>query len=639
MRTEKPGGGFDVGTKTGKYPLKILFNSKGVQTIFILRANKNKLEVLEREPVTSGSVNAYRVRFEFSPDWQGLTRKAVFKTGKGSRTVLLDESGECVIPWEVLTVYGLPLMVGVFGTLDETVLPTIWTSLGTVLEGVPTASPGARPPTPDAWEQALAGKGDKLAYDGLDLSLMAGDKPLSTVSIVAGGVEASPDIQMTVHGLPAGSDPTVERSGSNVKPIFSLGIPAGAPGKDGEDGISGPAGPKGDKGDIGAQGPKGEKGDPGDQGPKGDKGEPGLQGPQGETGETGPKGDKGDRGPGVPSGGTTGQMLAKASGADYDTRWADAPAVVTPEQMEVALSSKQDALRGRPGQVVGFGAEGAAQAVSGWSNPNLLDNWYFSDPINQRGRTEYNVAGVGYTIDRWLLSQAGAKVLSVIENGISIEPGGVLAQKLEPGRIQDGTQITMSVMINYIVFSAGMRWDSSAGYTSLTTQYGFQLACDPSNRYVQIYNESGSGDDVINAVKLELGPVQTLARQDADGHWVLNDPPPNKALELAKCQRYLQPVKNGGVVSGLKAANTEFRFTYPLIVSMRARPEITGDCRITNVRLLGEMFTPIIESIRIGNFSESSVELTFTVSGSVGSGPVNSPCVSYMHGGFLDANL
>jgi len=360
MRTEKPGGGFDVGTKTGKYPLKILFNSKGVKTIFILRANKNKLEVLEREPVTSGSVNVYRVRFEFSPDWQGLTRKAVFKTGKGSRTVLLDESGECVIPWEVLTVYGLPLMVGVFGTLDETVLPTIWTSLGTILEGVPIASPDARPPTPDAWGQALAGEGDKLAYDGLDLSLMAGDKHLSTVSIVAGGVGAAPDIQMTVHGLPAGSDPIVERSGSNVKPIFSLGIPAGVPGEDGKDGTPGPAGPKGDKGDIGAQGQKGEKGDPGDQGPKGDKGEPGPQGPRGETGETGPKGDKGDPGPGVPSGGTTGQMLAKASGADYDTRWADAPAVVTPEQMEAALSSKQDALRGRPGEAVGFGANGVA---------------------------------------------------------------------------------------------------------------------------------------------------------------------------------------------------------------------------------------------------------------------------------------
>ena len=275
MRTEKPGGGFDVGTKTGKYPLKILFNSKGVQTIFILRANKNKLEVLEREPVTSGSVNAYRVRFEFSPDWQGLTRKAVFKTGKGSRTVLLDESGECVIPWEVLTVYGLPLMAGVFGTLDETVLPTIWTSLGTVLEGVPTASPGARPPTPDAWEQALAGKGDKLAYDGFDLSLMAGDKPLSTVQIAGGG------------------------GGGHIP------VP----------GPQGPEGPPGPKGDPGEKGPQGEKGDPGEQGPPGERGEPGS---------------------GASPGGSINQILAKASAADYDTKWIDQPAAVTPEQMEEA---------------------------------------------------------------------------------------------------------------------------------------------------------------------------------------------------------------------------------------------------------------------------------------------------------------
>lgn len=172
------------------------------------------------------------------------------------------------------------------------------------------------------------------------------------------------------------------------------------------------------------------------------------------------------------------------------------------------------------------------------SNPNLLDNWYFADPINQRGQTEYEVAGAAYTIDRWFLSQAKAKVLSVVEDGISIEPGGVFVQGFEPGHIQDGSQITMSVMINHIVFSASMRWDSSAGYTILTTQYGFRLACYPSNRYVQIFNESGSGEDVINAAKLELGSRQTLAHQDADGSWVLNDPPPNKALELAKCQRY-----------------------------------------------------------------------------------------------------
>ena len=42
--------------------------------------------------------------------------------------------------------------------------------------------------------------------------------------------------------------------------------------------------------------------------------------------------------------------------------------------------------------------------------------------------------------------------------------------------------------------------------------------------------------------KLELGPVQTLAHKDENGNWILNDPPPNKALELAKCQRYFRVI-------------------------------------------------------------------------------------------------
>ena len=44
----------------------------------------------------------------------------------------------------------------------------------------------------------------------------------------------------------------------------------------------------------------------------------------------------------------------------------------------------------------------------------------------------------------------------------------------------------------------------------------------------------------VKAIKLELGSQQTLAHQDAAGNWVLNDPPPDKALELLKCQRYYQ---------------------------------------------------------------------------------------------------
>lgn len=47
--------------------------------------------------------------------------------------------------------------------------------------------------------------------------------------------------------------------------------------------------------------------------------------PKGDTGATGSQGPKGEDGLGVPAGGTTGQVLAKASSADNDTEWIDAP--------------------------------------------------------------------------------------------------------------------------------------------------------------------------------------------------------------------------------------------------------------------------------------------------------------------------
>lgn len=50
-------------------------------------------------------------------------------------------------------------------------------------------------------------------------------------------------------------------------------------------------------------------------------GSPGPQGPTGPTGPAGATGATGPAGPGVPAGGAPGEVLAKASGSDYDTEW------------------------------------------------------------------------------------------------------------------------------------------------------------------------------------------------------------------------------------------------------------------------------------------------------------------------------
>ena len=51
----------------------------------------------------------------------------------------------------------------------------------------------------------------------------------------------------------------------------------------------------------------------------------GNTGPQGPQGKQGPAGAPGPAGPGVATGGTTGQVLAKKSNANYDTEWIDKP--------------------------------------------------------------------------------------------------------------------------------------------------------------------------------------------------------------------------------------------------------------------------------------------------------------------------
>ena len=288
--------------------------------MFRLKAEKNKLYVLPEELLTSGSVKINQARFEFSSDWDGMTRTAVFKQGDTAVSILLGEDALCDIPWEVLQEHGRALYAGVYGTKDGVVvLPTIWASLGEVKEGV---KPGedARPPTPGIYEQVLdelSKKGDGLSIteDG-ELGLYSGDRLLDSVPFQGGGegTEGPPGKSAYEIAVEEGFQGTEEEwLQSLVGPQGEPG-PEGPPGKDGAPGNQGPAGPQGETGPQGPQGepgpagpqgppgadgqqgPKGDKGDPGpagpqgDQGPKGDQGEPGAQGHAGPQGETGPAG-------------------------------------------------------------------------------------------------------------------------------------------------------------------------------------------------------------------------------------------------------------------------------------------------------------------------------------------------------------
>lgn len=143
--------------------------------MFILYAEKTRLSVQKSEPVTSGSVNVYPVRFQFSPDWDGMVPTAVFRADWKTYAVVLDQNGECVIPWEALAKPRCRLEAGVYGARDgNVVLPTIWADLGTVLEGAGPGEP-ARPPTAGVLEQVM---GELAAVRQLVAALKAPDHGL-----------------------------------------------------------------------------------------------------------------------------------------------------------------------------------------------------------------------------------------------------------------------------------------------------------------------------------------------------------------------------------------------------------------------------------------------------------------------------
>ena len=178
---------------------------------------KNGIQATAREMVTSGSVNVYRARYRFSPEWDGMTKRYVFRAGTGKAVSAEPEGdGVCVIPWEVLAKPGLRLYAGVYGTADgEVVLPTVWAYLGTILEGACTGEDG-REPTPDVYEQllkALEGKADKLGLDGQKLSLLSGERELSSVVISGGGGGGTDDHRALSHREDADQHPVEAISG------------------------------------------------------------------------------------------------------------------------------------------------------------------------------------------------------------------------------------------------------------------------------------------------------------------------------------------------------------------------------------------------------------------------------------------
>ncbi|MDE7261315.1 MAG: collagen-like protein, partial [Oscillospiraceae bacterium] len=306
--------------------------------MFQFYADKNQLSLQQREPLTSGSVNVFPVRFDFSPEWDGLTRTAVFRAGGSSRSAVLDETGACTVPWEVLLQSGVHLWAGVYGVRDgSTVLPTVWADCGYILEG---AKPGGeiKLPTPDVYQQLLAETQEAREETAQNRSRA---EEAAELAELAAGRQPRPSENSTWLVWDAGRDEYVDTGISAVGPQGEVGPegPKGPRGEIGPEGVQGPAGETGPQGEPGPEGPAGKDGEPGKDGLpgqdgkdgapgengrsayeiavdagftgteaewlaslKGERGEPGPEGPEGAQGPAGADGPQGEPGPEGPAG-------------------------------------------------------------------------------------------------------------------------------------------------------------------------------------------------------------------------------------------------------------------------------------------------------------------------------------------------
>jgi hypothetical protein len=298
--------------------------------------------------------------------------------------------------------------------------------------------------------------------------------------------------------------------------------------------VVGPAGAQGATGPAGAEGKQGERGLPGKDGAPGAQGDPGADG-------------------------KSAYETASASGyvgseAQFGRDLADVQNAVKYNATQTLTDAQKAQARSNIGSPAPYTA-GENISISGSviatkvqpCNRNLLDNWYFGNPVNQRD-VSGTISSAGYFLDRWKLVSG-----SVTINTDGITLNGTMQQVLETAPV--GT-VTASAL----------------------TQAGVGEVVPTYNSATKTVTVTAAGKKLV-AVKLELGSQQTLAHQ-VGGAWVLSEMP-DYGEELTKCMRYLQIIttpydtSGNGVAIGYANNTVDLWVPIPLAVPMRISPTPT----------------------------------------------------------------
>lgn len=318
----------------------------------------------------------------------------------------------------------------------------------------------------------------------------------------------------------------------------------------------------------------------------------------------------------------------------------------------------------------------AAANVGQLCNPNLLDNWYFGNPVDQRGgyvvptgvnvyndadltslvgtsSVYYKVVEFGssyvkilnesggyfyaarsaavrgytgnmHTIDRWCIYGYTSGAIALTHDGINISGSFDFGTVIEMSRIPDDSPITASFLFTdgFYPFTVANKYTVGAAQIDSGGAQCVWLPNWPNaDAGTGLFFVNGKAFPSINrtfiAAKLELGTTQTLARQE-NGNWVLNEIP-NYAETMAKCQRHqiqLCNGNNGFVGIGTAASATDCKILLPIPTTLRTTPSITYSGSFVLISGAGDNRIPVT-AMSVQFCSNNAVSISCTTAGSL----------------------
>ena len=223
-------------------------------------------------------------------------------------------------------------------------------------------------------------------------------------------------------------------------------------------------------------------------------------------------------------------------------------------------------------------------------NPNLLDNWYFGNPVNQRGQTEWLSSASANVpcVDRWNWwgQYTAGSILKLLGDGLQlIGTAGEevlyqrIEQKIEKERLPVGATVTLSALVKAEVDASIVLSVGGQNYATVSVQanvwelitYTTNAPSVEQTHSISIQRNTAGATFTVKAVKLELGSQQTLAHQE-NGVWVLNEIP-DYGEQLRKCQRYfVRPFS----ALGVRSTSSYFTCAARYPVGMRTTPSFSG---------------------------------------------------------------